>query len=49
MILCLNVHPDRAHDLLGPDEMMFSRPVAQTPFFDMFGNRCLRILGHYFA
>lgn len=43
MILLLNVFPDRAGDLLGPDEVAFSRPVRKTEYRDLFGNRCLRI------
>ena len=44
MILCLNVAPDREPDLLSPDVVAFSRPVARTEYRDMFGNRCLRIM-----
>ena len=44
MIFMLNIHPDREMDLLSPDRITFSRPVRQTEYFDMFGNRCLRIL-----
>jgi transglutaminase-like putative cysteine protease len=44
MMLCLNVHPDRERDLLGPDEVAFDRPVRPSEYQDVFGNRCLRIL-----
>ena len=44
MMLCLNVHPDRARDLEGPDEVIFNRPVRRTEYRDLFGNRCLRIM-----
>ena len=44
MLLCLNVHPDRHEDLLDPDEVAFDRPVQQSEYRDVFGNRCLRIL-----
>ena len=44
MILLLNVFPDRAPDLLGPDEVAFSRPVERTDYVDGFGNRCVRVM-----
>ena len=44
MMLCLNVHPDRARDREGPDEVIFNRPVRRTEYRDLFGNRCLRIM-----
>ena len=43
MILLLNVFPDRTGDLLGPDEVAFSRPVERAEYRDSFGNRCLRV------
>jgi transglutaminase-like putative cysteine protease len=44
MMLCLNIHPDRAGDLLTPDEVAWDRPVRPSQYRDVFGNRCLRIL-----
>jgi hypothetical protein len=44
MMLCLNVHPDRERDLLGPDEVAFDRSVRPSEYRDVFGNRCVRIL-----
>ena len=44
MILLLNIVPEREKDLVTPDRITFNRPVEQTEYFDMFGNRCLRIL-----
>ena len=44
MILLLNVHPDREKDLVTPDRITFNRPVVQTEYADMFGNRCMRIM-----
>jgi transglutaminase-like putative cysteine protease len=44
MMLCLNVHPDRTRDLLGPDEVAFDRSVRPSEYRDVFGNRCQRIL-----
>lgn len=43
MILMLNVHPDRARDLLVPDTLRVSpaRPIAQ--YKDKFGNICSRV------
>jgi transglutaminase-like putative cysteine protease len=43
MILLLNVHPDREGDLLGADQVRFSRPVRERPYLDGFGNRCLLV------
>jgi transglutaminase-like putative cysteine protease len=44
MILMLNVHPSRSHDLLTPDTIRISPPRSFTPYLDGFGNKCLRVL-----
>src|SRR3954468_19481180 len=44
MVLMLNVHPDRAADLLVPDVVRITpfRPVSVHA--DMFGNTCARLI-----
>jgi transglutaminase-like putative cysteine protease len=44
MILMLAVHASRVPDLIVPDHMVTDPPVAITPYRDMFGNWCSRIL-----
>jgi transglutaminase-like putative cysteine protease len=44
LLLCLNVHPDRERDLISPDKVTFDRPVRRMDYWDMFGNRCLRVV-----
>ena len=44
MVLMLNVHPSRAHDLLAPDTIRMSPVRSFTPYVDGFGNKCLRVL-----
>lgn len=44
MMLVLNVHPSRSADLLSPDRIQFSEPVAATEYRDSFGNVCTRIV-----
>ena len=44
MILQLNVHPSRAHDLLTPETLTFDPPVAVHTYRDVFDNICTRIV-----
>jgi transglutaminase-like putative cysteine protease len=44
MVLMLNLHPSRAQDLLTPDAIRISPGRSFTPYFDGFGNKCLRVL-----
>ncbi|AWB25651.1 transglutaminase family protein [Methylobacterium currus] len=44
MVLMLNVHPDRAGDLITPDAMTIDPPVPAHQFVDSFGNLCTRIV-----
>ncbi|MBV9785476.1 MAG: transglutaminase family protein [Acidisphaera sp.] len=44
MILMLNVHPDRAGDLVTPDPIATDPPVPVTTYTDLFGNTCARLL-----
>jgi transglutaminase-like putative cysteine protease len=44
MVLMLNIHFTRASDLVVPDHLITDPPVAITPYRDMFGNRCSRIV-----
>src|SRR5208282_2531938 len=42
MVALLHVHPSRAADLRGPDELQVD-PVSETEtYIDSFGNRCTR-------
>ncbi|GJD60819.1 transglutaminase-like domain-containing protein [Methylobacterium frigidaeris] len=43
MVLMLNVHPDRAGDLITPDTMTIDPPVPAHQFVDSFGNICTRV------
>jgi transglutaminase-like putative cysteine protease len=44
MVALLHVHPSRAADLRGPDELQVD-PVSETEtYIDSFGNRCTRFL-----
>jgi transglutaminase-like putative cysteine protease len=44
MVLMLNVHPSRSHDLLTPDVIRTNPTRSITPYLDSFGNKCLRVL-----
>ncbi len=44
MMLMLNVHPSRAHDLLSDDTMTTEPVVPITSYRDVFGNTCLRLV-----
>lgn len=44
MIFLLHLLPDRAHDLLHPDELTIAPSVPIREFTDWFGNRCARIM-----
>jgi transglutaminase-like putative cysteine protease len=44
MILMLHVHPSRVPDLLRPDEMKTTPPLASDTYSDVFGNTCARIV-----
>lgn len=44
MVLMLNVHPSRSHDLLTPDAIRTTPTRSITPYLDGFGNKCLRVL-----
>jgi transglutaminase-like putative cysteine protease len=44
MILMLHVHPSRAQDLLRPDEMKITPPLAADTYRDVFGNICTRLV-----
>jgi len=44
MILMLRVHASRTSDLLTPDEMKITPPVATDTYTDVFGNTCTRIV-----
>jgi transglutaminase-like putative cysteine protease len=44
MVLMLNIHHTRAHDIIVPDRMIAEPPVPVTSYRDGFGNWCTRIL-----
>ena len=44
MIVQLNVHYSRAADVIRPDRMQTDPPVAMTPYRDLFGNWCTRLV-----
>ena len=44
MMLMLNVHPSRAHDLLSDDTMTTEPAVPVTSYRDVFDNICLRLV-----
>lgn len=44
MILTLNVHPSRAHDLMTPETLVFDPPVPVSSYRDGFDNICTRIV-----
>lgn len=43
MLLMLNVHPSRVHDLLGPDILRASPHAPMEAYIDLFGNRVTRV------
>ena len=54
MVLMLNVHPSRQHDLEKPDTIQFAPHVASRVYNDSFGNICTRLVApagqlHIFA
>jgi transglutaminase-like putative cysteine protease len=44
MILQLNLHPSRAHDLLAPEQLTTDPPVPMTTYRDAFDNICTRVV-----
>ena len=44
MLLMLNVHPSRAHDLVIPDEITTNPYTPVSSYHDSFGNICSRIV-----
>jgi len=44
VILVLNIHHSRVSDIVRPDHMITSPPVATTGYRDIFGNWCNRLL-----
>ena len=44
MLLLLNPHPSRLHDLLTPNTIGFSPPIPAYDYRDGFGNTCTRIV-----
>jgi transglutaminase-like putative cysteine protease len=44
MVLMLNVHPDRAADLLAPDLIRVAPHRPLSIYTDMFGNTCARLI-----
>jgi transglutaminase-like putative cysteine protease len=43
VIFILNVHPDRAHDVLSGDAIIVEPGLPLTDYVDAFGNRCGRV------
>lgn len=43
MLVLLHVHPDRAHDLTAPEQILIQPNVGYQDFIDSFGNRCAKI------
>ena len=43
VVFLLQVHPDRAHDLLSPDLPQLDPPLLRDSYLDAFGNRCVRV------
>jgi transglutaminase-like putative cysteine protease len=44
MLLMLNVHPSRFPSLRGPEQLLVEPFVPTTPYIDVFGNTCSRIV-----
>jgi len=44
MVLMLNVHPSRRHDLEAPDTLHFEPHVPSHTYLDSFGNTCTRLV-----
>lgn len=44
MIFCLTVHPSRQKDLVAPQTVRFTPPVAHRDYLDAFGNVCTRVV-----
>jgi transglutaminase-like putative cysteine protease len=44
MLLMLSVHPSRFHSLQGPEQLSVEPFVPTTPYVDVFGNACGRIV-----
>lgn len=44
MVLMLNVRPEREPDLLRPDMIQSTPSLPITPYFDLYGNRCSRLM-----
>ncbi len=44
MLLVLNIHPSRRHDLLTEQALSFSQPIDAWGYTDGFGNACTRIV-----
>jgi transglutaminase-like putative cysteine protease len=43
VIFMLNVHPERAHDLLSGDQIVVEPGLEMTSYVDAFGNHCGRV------
>jgi transglutaminase-like putative cysteine protease len=44
MVVLLNVHPSREHDLVEPDELQTEPKLDVTTYIDSFGNKCARFV-----
>src|SRR5579863_3530602 len=44
VVALLNVHPSREPDLLEPDRLQVEPEIEVEEYFDVFGNRCSRLL-----
>ena len=44
MLLLLNVHSERAADMLVPDHVLTDPPLAVTRYYDAYGNLCSRLV-----
>ena len=44
LVCLLSVHDDRAADLRAPETIFTSPPVPVTMYYDLFGNRCRRLV-----
>ncbi|WP_346324059.1 transglutaminase family protein [Emcibacter sp. SYSU 3D8] len=44
MIVTLNIHPDRAGDIIVPDTMSTDPQVPLTHYMDGYGNKCTRLV-----
>lgn len=44
MVVLLNVHPSREHDLVEPDDLQTEPKLDVTTYIDSFGNKCARFV-----